>query len=387
MTMTFREKDQRLEQQMIHLVLRNPSLFPRIRLVPEDFHFYELIWKNICEKAEKGENISFSGDFKFNPFDFTLAESSEYVSELWLEEICYKIRERKILRTVKQMDSLDKVKDEVDKEFIKTKIPTAQEAFSTVSDEYANIQTMIEGGQTFKFETGYRWFDENIVLRKQQLVTIAARPKIGKSTFALNLALRLAKKGQKGIYINLEMTDHEAMMRAVSCTQDKNISELLNFEEQNIYGIIGKHLEEYDKLTIFSPKGFSSAEVDKIAEYYDFIVIDQLQNLGDKREKGEALHYYLGKIVAALKQTARKTNTLIFLCAQINRGGAYKPTVEHLKDCGRIEEDSDTVLILHRPDPLRAETWLNLAISRSQSYGASKPYTLRGNVCQFVENH
>jgi replicative DNA helicase len=213
--------------------------------------------------------------------------------------------------------------------------------------------------------------DENVTIDEGWLVTIGARAKMGKSTFALQTALETARQGKKVVFFSLEMSQEEVMdkslayLASVSPTVMKNwgaqdnISQVAQEKYSQEFNQAFKKLSEFnfkiyaDNVSIWHVEKMIRKE--QMSGHIELVVIDQLSFIktdGQFRRGGKIEEYDF--IVRQLKLLARETKTPIILLAQLNREvdkrGDERPKISDLKDCGGIEETSDMILLLYKTE-------------------------------------
>ena len=205
--------------------------------------------------------------------------------------------------------------------------------------------------------------------RKGNLYTVAGRPGMGKSLFLVNEAYHQASVGFKTVIFSLEMPASEVTTRIFSLgTQiesykfDKNI--LTNDERLVIEKFI--HNNFHNNIFIDDSGGIDlmyitsqikriknkNENIDKSKKGVDIVYIDYLQLIKldrDNRNEG------LGQITRSLKSLAKALDICIVIFSQLNRqvenrAGDRRPQLSDLKESGSIEEDSDVVLFLYRPE-------------------------------------
>jgi replicative DNA helicase len=210
--------------------------------------------------------------------------------------------------------------------------------------------------------TGISDLDRLVRFRKNQLITIAARPSCGKSALGGQVAYNAAcEQGKKVAFFTLEMTCDELMFRGLSMLSGvgtDRIEDNMMSDDQRIK--VDKALERIKSASIFM---FDEAgiTVDRIlarckqikaTHGLDLVVIDYLQLIKPTDPK-MARHEQLGEITTTLKRAAKKLSCPIIQLAQINRDAAKanrRPVMSDLKGSGNIEEDSDIVLFIHPED-------------------------------------
>lgn len=188
------------------------------------------------------------------------------------------------------------------------------------------------------------------------LITLAARPGTGKTTVALNLAERVAERGQSVLYFSLEMDSRQLWAKRVGAYSGVDCSHiyrgLICDNEWQRFNqatdILSRHpFHIYDK-----PCTIDDIErITRSIETPDLIVVDHIGLI--KNHAGRSRYELMTDTSHRLKQLALSTGVPILALCQLNRQSEAResklPTVADLRDTGAIEEDSDVVMLLHRP--------------------------------------
>jgi replicative DNA helicase len=206
------------------------------------------------------------------------------------------------------------------------------------------------------------WRDLNAIiggLRPGGLYIVAARPSVGKSVAALQLAKGLTAHGSVA-FVSLEMSNADVQMRAVSA--DLRI-DLKRITERQLLDDDWKKIRDrraawqHVPLFVDDNTGASITDVKRFARSVNRrqplagIVVDYLQlmsaSAGDKRSRQE----FVADMSRQLKQLAMEMNVPVIALSQLNRGAAQAdrmPTISDLRESGAIEQDADVVILLHR---------------------------------------
>lgn len=194
-------------------------------------------------------------------------------------------------------------------------------------------------------------------IHKSDLTALGARPSTGKSSFALQVAMNVARAGGRVIFFSLEMTDDQnidrMLLRWVQGVDQKTLRSGKLTEGQTIeVGRVSDKLAELSGRLSFSPERNLTA-IGLMVEKYkpDLIVIDQLTQMTDDVAFPDTRSRF-SHMTRGLKQIAKDNNIAVWLCCQLNRqvGGVNRPSMDYLKESGSIEEDSDCVILLSRDE-------------------------------------
>ena len=212
--------------------------------------------------------------------------------------------------------------------------------------------------------TGLRDLDAKINgLNKSDLLLVAARPGMGKTSIALNIALAVAKKTTKTVaFFSLEMSREELAMRLLSSESFVELQKLatgkLTEEEWVKIGMASSALSQTD-IRVDDNGGITVAEMNAKCRRLDnlgLIVIDYLQLMqGSGYGKGnENRVQVVSDISRSLKIMAKELNVPVICLSQLNRAAEgrsdKRPMLSDLRESGSIEQDADSVVMLYRDD-------------------------------------
>lgn len=209
-------------------------------------------------------------------------------------------------------------------------------------------------------------------LEPGQLVIVAARPSVGKTAFALNVADHVVAHGKSAAFFSLEMTRREIIQRLLSLRTGVSVSDMRTGRlDEHQWGLIsasqgkanGQRLSLMDRSSI--GVGYVRAAARKIKRQHglDMIVVDYL---GLMRGEGQNRTQEIGSISRGLKGLAKELGVPIVALAQLNRATDTRqdkrPMLSDLRDSGEIEQDADIVIMLHREEQHnQAPEWRGLA--------------------------
>lgn len=220
-------------------------------------------------------------------------------------------------------------------------------------------------GSLYGIPTDYKGLDFiTNGFQKGDLILIAARPSVGKTSLAMNIVTNAAvNHGKKVAVFSLEMSREQIVQRAICSIAKVDMAKMLNGtadpeEWQRIWSA-SKKLEQsgifIDDSSLTSPADIlSKCRRLKAKEDIDLIMIDyiQLMTTGQKRNDNRQLE--VGEISRKLKTTAKELNVPIILLSQLSRAadmrkGDHRPILSDLRDSGQIEQDADMVMFLYNP--------------------------------------
>ncbi len=215
--------------------------------------------------------------------------------------------------------------------------------------------------------TGYAALDNVIVgMNEADLVLIGARPGMGKTSFAMNIATEAAIKTKKTVCVfNLEMSAEQLANRMLSSEAQidsfKMRSGTLTPEDWNAIAYASSRLSETDILIDDTPGITVTAMKSKLRRVKNLglVVIDYLQLMsGDKHTDNRVQE--TGEISRGLKLLAKEFGIPVICCAQLSRGPENRPDkrpmLSDLRDSGAIEQDADIVMFLYRDEYYKEES-------------------------------
>lgn len=236
-----------------------------------------------------------------------------------------------------------------------------------VNDVY-NKLAQITGEDKEKYKgipSGFGMLDKYLTgLNKSDLILIGARPAMGKTSFALNLAQNISMGARKKcIVFSLEMTKEQLAERLLSAqagveSQKLKTGELTNDEWVRLGNAAGQfndvelYLDDTSSITVPEIK----SRIRRMKNV-DAIIIDYLGLISSASKKENRVQE-VSEITRQLKMMAKDLNIPVICCAQLSRGTEghgknHKPQLADLRESGSIEQDADIVLFLYREDYYR----------------------------------
>lgn len=259
---------------------------------------------------------------------------------------------------------------------------------SFAADFLQELDDLADGKIQLGRETGIPGLDEILAggWYDGQLVVIAARPSVGKSSFAQQMAEKQAQKGWASAFIGLEMPQKELVRRTVANLGRAPLRGLktgkLSHEDWDRVADAVAHLRDLPLYLDFCPGATLVEIVTKARKLVrkhglKFLVVDYLQLMQGTNERQDR-RVQLQEITRSLKQLAGQLGITVVLLSQLNRDvekrSNPRPTLADLKECGAIEEDADVVLALwdHRKGGIDEPSIKGLAAIKGRDTGQSE---------------
>lgn len=221
------------------------------------------------------------------------------------------------------------------------------------------------GGKIKGISTGITEFDKlTNGLQNSDLILLAARPGVGKTSFALNIAINSALEQKKSCAIfSLEMPKIQLAQRAICSVAMVSMSKAktgkLNKDDWKYIWLANKKLSEasiyIDDSTMNTPMDIlDKCRRLKREKGLDIVVIDYLQLMSGVSKKTDNRQQEISEITRYLKITAKELDVPIILLSQLSRAieqrKDHKPMLSDLRESGAIEQDADIVLFIDNPD-------------------------------------
>lgn len=224
-----------------------------------------------------------------------------------------------------------------------------------------------QSGKLRGLPTGFIDLDNLLAgLQKSDLVILAARPSVGKTSFALDIARQSAIKSKVPIGIfSLEMSKEQLVDRML-CAQ-ANVSlwkmrtgKLSDYEEDNDFTRIGDAMGQLSEAPIYIDDSASSSIMEirtkarrlQIEKGLGMLIIDYLQLMEGRGKYGDNRVQEVSEITRGLKGIARELNIPVLALSQLSRAVEMTrpaiPRLAHLRESGSIEQDADVVMFIYR---------------------------------------
>ncbi len=290
------------------------------------------------------------------------------------------VKEKSILRRL--IDACDDINKDAYEESapVKTILDSAQQKIFDIANgndvkEFRHIRDILRNvyrdlevladnkGAVSGVKTGFSGLDKMLIqMGKGDLVIVGARPGMGKTSFAMNIATNVAKYSKKAVAIfSLEMSGEQLVTRILSSealvnSYNLRTGQLTGEDWDNIAGVVQSlsgcdiYIDDTSQITTTEMKSKLRRIQNLGMIVIDYIGLMQSTSNSDNRAQ------QVGEISRNLKIMAKDFGIPIVCCAQLNRGTesrpgqGKKPTLADLRDSGSIEQDADIVLFLYRDE-------------------------------------
>lgn len=402
-----------IEAALLGCLLNDGRLYPETEnsgLLPEDFSqernatVFRAI-RSVFESQQIPDVLTVTDAVSkmSNPVEpsyiFDLANNAPIIYEETLQQYCSIILEKSLYREMigicentidgafRQQDSFDELSDKATSSLItlsnrrqvKSVIPLKTLALASLKkiESQQKSGAMIQG-----ISSGYPYLDNMCSgFKAGDMIVLAGRPGMGKTGFALNIALAIAKNNLNVLFFSLEMPAEQITNRILSIECSINSRNILNgkLDQEEINRLwagianiepLSVFIDETPSITISELRSKAKkldAELRKVPNpkrqtpnKLDCIFIDYLQLMSSNVFKEDKVRQ-VEDISKNIKKLAKDLEIPIVAMAQLNRkieerrGGKMeisgnKPMLSDLKDSGSIEQDADMVMFIHRED-------------------------------------
>jgi replicative DNA helicase len=224
-------------------------------------------------------------------------------------------------------------------------------------------------GETTGISSGFPELDEKTAgFQKGDMILIAARPSMGKTTFALNLAEYAALRGGKSVAVfSLEMSKEQLSYKLLCSEANVDMSKLRHGAlEDRDWENIAKASGPLAAAKIFIDDTAGTSVMDmrskcrklKMEHGIDMIVIDYLQLMTGSNT--ESRQQEVSEISRSIKALAKEMECPVIALSQLSRApeqrADHRPMLSDLRESGSIEQDADVVMFLYRDEYYDAET-------------------------------
>lgn len=329
----------------------------------------------VTEELKKRGKIDYIGGFEYLA---TLTEN--IITSKNVEAYCNIIREKSTLRKLisasseiiekgyKQSDDVQKIIEFAESRIFSISQNRSINSFSEIKDILMTVFNQLEEraksqGNITGLTTGYIDLDRMTSgLQKSDLILLAARPSMGKTALALNIAMNAVKTGASVALFSLEMSKEQYVQRIISMESMVDSTKLRtgNLDDEDWTRLISTMslISSYDVFIDDTPSVSlfeltSKCRRLKIEKGLDLIIIDYLQLMSDGG-RTESRQQEISNISRGLKALARELDCPVMALSQLSRApelrNDHRPIMSDLRESGAIEQDADVVMMLYRDE-------------------------------------
>lgn len=269
-----------------------------------------------------------------------------------------------------QNEEVDYIMDEAEKKIFNIMKNRNQKGYTPIKDilvdSFQQIERMYnQKGAISGIRSGFIDLDYKLSgLNKSDLILVAARPAMGKSAFAINIATNVAIQSKIPVVIfNLEMSKEQVANR-ILCSEalvDSNKIKTGKMEDadwENLACTLGPlsaaeiYIDDTPGISIMEIR--AKARKLKLEKNIGLLVIDYLQLIQGTGKKGASREQEISEISRSLKILAKELDIPVIALSQLSRAAEqrqdHKPMLSDLRESGAIEQDADIVMFIYRDD-------------------------------------
>lgn len=363
-----RQEDHFYERMVLASFARygDPTLFHA--LTPEDFSneqyretfmsmkTYWRMFKNneplgIHSALKSKQWYKDAGEISWFSISFIEPEGTRGLEALHMEQLVKELRKRRSARKMGEISStLDRVTPgNVVESVVALKKKTAEVVDLLPSSEDLSIKAMggkLKDRSVVQTKLGFSRMDDALGGGPSAgtLFVVAARPGVGKTTMALNIAAHAVARGQRVLFVSLEMNREDIAERFLCCAAGAQMWEVRKETTEIIKALKGDLYIADDRYTLTGIQ-------ESFFEGYgcDLFIVDYLQLITTGKNVSRIQE--LTEITRELKMVAKSMDKPIILCAQLNRNiekdrQNREPILSDIRDTGTLEQDADYVTFL-----------------------------------------
>lgn len=291
------------------------------------------------------------------------------------------VREKKVLRDLiqaseeisnlgyKEYEDIDLLLDEAEKKIFSISQRSLTQGFSQINRELDSAFERIDKIHSKKellrgVTTGFSKLDDMLAgLQRGDLILLAARPSLGKTSLALDIARAASKSGTSVGFFSLEMSKEQLVDRIIAAEAGISLWKLrtgkLSNEED--FARIRKAMENLSEASLFIDDSASATVLQMRAmarrlqaeKGLGLIIVDYLQ-LIQARQSSDNIVQQVTETSRSLKALAKELSVPVLALSQLSRAVEHRPDqrprLSDLRESGSLEQDSDVVLFIHRKD-------------------------------------
>ncbi len=373
------------------MILKDGLVIPAVSAIISEDDFYrpehKLLYRRILDLYNKGvvpnilslvEILRQNDELKKVGEELVGSLSNAAYTTAFAELHARKIKEKSTLRKlIKASDSisyeasqdlqpLPEILDNAEKKIFAITSQNESSEFEELQPILERVYKKILAGNTEGVKCGISDLD-NITngFQNSDLILIAARPSMGKTAFALNIALNAANKSHAIALFSLEMSKEQIAKRFFSIDSQLDALKIMKGKledgDDKILAESYNRLNDY-KIFVDDTAGISVMELRskarrlKASKNIELIIIDYLQLMQGSagKKSSDNRQQEISEISRSLKGLARELNIPVIALSQLSRNvelrAEKKPQLSDLRESGSLEQDADIVMFLYRPE-------------------------------------
>jgi len=356
--------------------IRHQHIFRAIHEVYQGGHTPDLI--TVTEELRKKGELETVGGI---PYLSELQDAAQFTSDAALTDYADIIRDKSLHRRLikicedhaglsyRQESDFDAIVDRATNDLIQLSLLRQKSAVSRIDDiiasEMASLQQRLRQGKTLQgITSGYAALDSLTTgFKPGEMVVLAGRPSMGKTSFALNMAVEMARQKATVLFFTIEMPSAQLVRRILSqecLVNAKNFT--TGHLDDDEYARLWRNIDTLTALPIYiDESSFLTisdvrAKAKKVlveAKRLDVVFIDYIQLMHDLTYAKQADRVReVENISRNIKLFAKDLNIPVIALAQLSRKAEDRkdgiPMLSDLRDSGAIEQDADVVMFIHR---------------------------------------
>lgn len=348
----------------------------------------------VTAELDKRKELKQVGDVEYLSEIVNIVPSAANVDE-YIKIVEEKAILRKLIETATEItttgysskEDISTILDSAEKKILNVVKTRKGTEFRTIQDVLFKTQADLEKlaqshGEITGLPTGFYDLDKVTAgLHPNELIIIAARPAMGKTAFALNLATNIAMNAKKTVALfNMEMGAEQLAVRMLSSVGQIEFNKLKNGRlEHNDWKRVNEAISRLadTKMYIDDTPGMTIAEIRakcrRLAsseDGLDIVIIDYLQLISGGPKYAGNRQQEIAEISRSLKTLAMELEIPVIALAQLSRSvegrDDKRPILSDLRESGSIEQDADIVAFLYRDDYYNKESAIDENTSKSE---------------------
>lgn len=348
----------------------------------------------VTAELDKRKELKQIGDVEYLSEIVNIVPSAANVDE-YIKIVEEKAILRKLIQTSTEItttgysstEDISTILDNAEKKILNVVKTRKGTEFRTIQDVLFKTQADLEKlaqshGEITGIPTGFYDLDRVTAgLHPRELIIIAARPAMGKTAFALNIATSIAMSAKKTVALfNMEMGAEQLAVRMLSSVGQIEFNKLKNGRlEHNDWKRVNEAISRLadTKMYIDDTPGMTIAEIrakcrrlSSSEDGLDIVIIDYLQLISGGAKYAGNRQQEIAEISRSLKTLAMELEIPVIALAQLSRSvegrDDKRPILSDLRESGSIEQDADIVAFLYRDDYYNKESAIDESTSKSE---------------------